>query len=132
MVFFISNTVKATITAAVGGLFFLTTQEMVDNLLKNEYFHQKNYFIFIIYAQIYLKNFRPFDAIRFFFKFTKITFFQAVKLVVPLNVYNVSTHQRFFQTNLSIFIKDIVFLYIFFLFIIFFFTIFCYTFYLHT
>ena len=32
---------KATITAAVGEHFFLKTQEMVDNLLKIEYFHQK-------------------------------------------------------------------------------------------
>ena len=39
--FFISNTVKAKITAAVGELFFLKTQEMVDNLLKIEYFHEK-------------------------------------------------------------------------------------------
>ena len=41
LVFFISNTVKATITAAVGELFFLKTQEMVDNLLKIEYFLEK-------------------------------------------------------------------------------------------
>ena len=39
----ISNTVKATITAAVGELFFLKTQEMVDSLLKIEYFHQKKF-----------------------------------------------------------------------------------------
>ena len=39
--FFISGTVKATITAAVRELFFLKTQEMVDNLLKIEYFHLK-------------------------------------------------------------------------------------------
>ena len=37
----ISGTVKATITAAVGELIFLKTQEMVDNLLKIEYFHLK-------------------------------------------------------------------------------------------
>ena len=41
LVFFISITVKATITAAVGELFFLKTQEMVDDLLKIKYFHQK-------------------------------------------------------------------------------------------
>ena len=59
---------------------------MVDNLLKIEYFHQtKLSSVFIIYAQIYLQNFKTFDAIFFFFKFTKITFFEAVKLVVPLN-----------------------------------------------
>ena len=40
LVFLILNTVKATITAAVGELFFLKTQEMVDNLLKIEYFYQ--------------------------------------------------------------------------------------------
>ena len=41
LVSFISGTVKATITAAVGELIFLKTQEMVDNLLKIEYFHLK-------------------------------------------------------------------------------------------
>ena len=41
LVFFISGIVKASITAAVGELFFLKTQEMVDNLLKIEYFHLK-------------------------------------------------------------------------------------------
>ena len=34
-----------------------------------------HYFVFIIYAQIYLQNFKTFDAILSFFKFTKITFF---------------------------------------------------------
>ena len=41
MVFFISGTVKATITVVVGELIFLKTQEMLDNLLKIEYFHLK-------------------------------------------------------------------------------------------
>ena len=41
LAFFISGTVKATITAAVGELIFLKTQEMVNNLLKIGYFHLK-------------------------------------------------------------------------------------------
>ena len=65
---------KATNTAAVGELFFLKTQEMVYNLVKIEYFHQKNYFVSIIYAQIYLQNFKTFDAILFFLNSQKSPF----------------------------------------------------------
>ena len=42
LVFFISGIVKATITAEAAELFFfLKTQEMMDNLLKIEYFYLK-------------------------------------------------------------------------------------------
>ena len=85
MVFLISGTVKATITAEVVKLFFLKTQEMVDNLLKIEYFHLKTLLgIHYLCTNIAAK----FLNIRFKKKkvLQKSPLFQVVKLVVPLNI----------------------------------------------
>ena len=66
MVFLISNTVKATITAAVGELFFWRLRVWWISCWKSNIFIRKNYFVFIIYAQIYLQNFKTFNLILFF------------------------------------------------------------------
>ena len=57
---------------------------------------RKNYFVLIIYAQIYLQIFKRFDEILFFFIFTKFTFFQAVKLVVPLKQATAQLGEKLF------------------------------------
>ena len=66
---------KATITAAVGELIFFLTQEMVDNLLKIEYFHLKTLLgIHYLCTNISAK-FQNIRCSTFFFKLTKINFF---------------------------------------------------------
>ena len=103
MVFLISNTVKVRITAAVGELFFLRLRRWWITFWKLNIFIRKNYFVFITYAQIYLQNFKTFDAILCYFKFTKITFFQAVKLVVPLKLILLSfVNESMFNLFVSI------------------------------
>ena len=79
---------KATITAAVGE-FFSKTQEMVNNLLKIEYFHQKKLLcIHYSYTNISAK-FLNIRCDTLFFKNSQISpFFQAVKLVLPLKAHS--------------------------------------------
>ena len=104
MVFFISNTVKATITVALGELFFFwRLRRWWITCWKSNIFIRKNYFVFIIYAQIYLQNLK--HSMRYFLrkKFTNITFFQAVKLVVPLNTATAfSQYLTFFKFFTSV------------------------------
>ena len=72
----ISGTVKATITAAVGELISLKTQEIFS-------------FENITLYSLFMQNFETFDAILFFVNSQKSPFLQAVKLVVPLNYMSV-------------------------------------------
>ena len=67
---------EGTITAAVGELFFLKTQEMVDNLLKIEYFHKKKITLNSLFMPKYICEILK-HSIRYFLKkkLTKITFF---------------------------------------------------------
>ena len=67
--------------------FFFKTQEMVDNLLKIVYFHQKKSLCIHYLCTNISSKFWNIRWDIFFFKFTKITFFQAVKLAVPFKLF---------------------------------------------
>ena len=75
---------KATITAEVGELIFLKTQEMVDNLLKMEYFHLKTLLCLHYLCTNISEIFKNIRYNSFILNSQKSAVFQAVKLVVPL------------------------------------------------
>ena len=98
-----------------GRTFFWRLRRWSITCWKSNIFIRKNYFVFIIYAQIYLQNFKTFDAVLFFFKFTKITFFQAVKLVVPLkkNWYSLASKLHLYYLSSHNALQYLVFGWIF-------------------
>ena len=101
MVFFYFKHCEGYNHCSSGKTFFWRLRRWWITCWKSNIFIRKNYFVFIIYAQIYLQNFKTFDAIFFWKKkFTKITFFQAVILFRELDNFPDYKFLEFFKLKI--------------------------------